>query len=267
MNAKICLALVLLCVSCLWADDYTFDNTITVDPSQPLSYTNLHDISTAISVANSSFYVGNTLINVVAGEFPHLIANPRFYDNRVIKVVGTRISDTQMTTITSNGAEYLGLIVEDNDLTGNVLIIENIRFEDAPTGVRIGDINEMEIYFNNCIFSNHVFWAIDSTVPFSITNSQILMPNSPGGYCQGGIRITGQDDYETALTATISGNTFTGKFYDHIIHAGIGENVPCVHYLHAVNIENNVFDATLWYNNNFQTGNGAVQTGGGYQPD
>ena len=263
MNARIFFLLFLsFLFSFLWAEDYAFDNTITVDPSQPLSYTNAHDITTAISWAYSSYFVGNTLINVVVGEFPNLIACPEFSDNKVVKVVGTRISDTQMTTIASNNAGYLGLIGEENDLTGNVLIIENIRFEGASTGVKIEDINELEIYFNHCIFSNQVFWAIDSTVPFSVTNSKFLMPNSPSGYGQGAIRITGQDDYETSLVATISGNTFSGKFYDHIIHAGLGENIPCSHYLRAVHIENNLFDATLWYNNNFPTGNGAVQTGG-----
>lgn len=262
MNARIFLFVIMFCVALLWADDYVFDNYITVDPSLPPSMENATNITDAISRAYSLNYVGNTLISVVNGNFQPIVAYPSMSNNKVVKVVGTRINDTQMTTVSSSNSQYLAWIGEPNDRTGNILIFENIRFEGASTGVEIHDIKELEIYFTSCIFSNQVLWAIDSTVPFSITNSKIMMPNTPGGYCQGAIRITGQDDNTTDLVATISGNVFTGKFYDHIIHAGIGLNIPCWHYLRAVNIEDNVFDATLRDNNTFETGNGAVQTGG-----
>jgi hypothetical protein len=127
----------LISFSMAWAE-HTFVHEITVDPSLPIVYhTNTHDIGGAIHWAFSND-LGNTIVRVVAGDFPSFVAVPANKANRVVKVVGTMASGQYQTTI-SGAATHQALIhIRDSQQRpGSTLIIEDLCIQGGPGGIKL----------------------------------------------------------------------------------------------------------------------------------
>ncbi len=234
---------------------------MTVDPTMPISQYNKHNITEAIHSGFTNSY-GNTLINVIAGDFGAFAAQPSSRSDRVVKVVGTRSFDTLLTRIT--GSSVLASITELSSGQGNVLILEDIAFEGSSYGVKLlHQIPRLQVFVNKCSFTNQVGWAIDSHVPLTITNCTFNMPSQYYNSCYGAISITGAAECEHDLTATILGNTFTGRFTRHIVELGAHSgSISSWHYLRTAIVEDNNFNGTYCSGANYPSGNGAVQASG-----
>lgn len=261
MLSVICTLLLLFSASFAWSE-HTFVHFMTVDPAVPISQYNKHDITQAISSGFTNPY-GNTLINVVAGDFGAFVAQPSYRSDRVVKVVGTRSNNTLLTR-TIGGSDVLAKIAENPSGQGNVLILENIAFEGSNYGVKpVYGTTKLQVFIDHCSFTNQAGWSIQSHIPLTITNCTFNMPSQNYNYCYGAISITGADICEHDMTATISANTFAGRFSRHIIELGAhtGSN-SAWHYLRAAIVEENIFNGTYCSANNYPFGNGAVQASG-----
>lgn len=258
MRSVICTLLLLFSGSLAWSE-HTFVHFMTVDPTLPISQYNKHDISEAIFSGFTNSY-GNTLINVSAGDFGAFAASPSYRSNRVVKVAGTRSSDTLLTRVITSYSNALATISEGGSSgQGNIFILEDIAFEGSSYGVKLEhDIPRLQVFINNCSFTNQVGWAIDSHVPLTITNCTFNMPSQYDYACYGAISITGVAECEHDMTAMINGNTFAGRFTRHIIDLGYAT----WNRLRAAIVEDNIFNGTYSSSGSYPYGNGAVQASG-----
>ncbi|MDP2172436.1 MAG: hypothetical protein Q8M98_03090 [Candidatus Cloacimonadaceae bacterium] len=87
-----------------------YNNFLTVDPSQPLSYTNKLNIQDAISMAHS--IPGNTQITVVAGNFGSFAISPR-QSGKALRILGTKVSESHITTIVQQGDAPLAQVLHE----------------------------------------------------------------------------------------------------------------------------------------------------------
>ncbi len=254
----------LISFSMAWAE-HTFVHEITVDPSLPIVYhTNTHDIGGAIHWAFSND-LGNTIVQVVAGDFPSFVAVPANKANRVVKVVGTMASGQYQTTI-SGAATHQALIhIRDSQQRpGSTLIIEDLCIQGGPGGIKLFEdyttIN-IGVYINRCKFEGNTMWSIKSPVPISVTNC-LFEPNQNYAACEGAIFISGTVQSNALQTAIIRGNTFTGQYSKKIIDLGDFDGLSAWHFLNAADVLDNVFDAKLASNGESNWRPGAIEAAG-----
>jgi len=256
--------LFLFCGSRAWSE-HIFVHEITVDPSLPNAYPhNTNTIGQAIYWAYNND-IGNTIVRIAAGDFPSFVATPTNKANRVVKVMGTMASGQYMTTISgSTTHQALVHIRESQQSPGSTLIIEDLCIQGSPGGIRVFDDGypfNTNISINRCKFVNNTGWSIKSTVPISVTNC-IFEPNQNYAACEGAILLDGNDESAASTIATIKGNTFSGHYYGHIIKLGEYAGVPTFHYLHAVDVIDNKFDAKYASNGQSNWRPGAIQVAG-----
>ncbi|MDP3114688.1 MAG: FlgD immunoglobulin-like domain containing protein [Candidatus Cloacimonadaceae bacterium] len=89
-----------------------------------------------------------------------------------------------------------------------------------------------------------------------------MPPNYIYSHAYGAIKISGTSNCNYDMTTTIRGNTFSGRFSEHIIELGYYGGVSTWHFLKAANVEDNVFNGTFYTSGGYPTGNGAVQASG-----
>ena len=258
------MAVFLLNFSVAWAE-HTFVHEITVDPSLPNSYpNNTNTIGQAIYWAYNND-IGNTIVRIAAGDFPSFVATPTYKANRVVKVMGTMASGQYMTTISgSTTHQALVHIRESQQSPGSTLIIEDLCIQGGPGGIRVFDDGypfNTNISINRCKFVNNTGWSIKSTVPISVTNC-IFEPNQNYAACEGAILLNGYDESAASTIATIKGNTFSGQYYGNIVKLGEYVGVPTFHYLHAVDVIDNKFDAIYASSDQSNDSPGAIQVAG-----
>ncbi|MDD3534470.1 MAG: T9SS type A sorting domain-containing protein [Candidatus Cloacimonetes bacterium] len=240
---------------------------MTVDPTLPISQYNKHDITQAINSGFTNPY-GNTLINLSAGDFGAFAACPSSRSNRVVKVVGTRSSDTLLTRVITSYPTVLAKIYDSSPMQNNILILEDIAFEGNMNGVEVDyNTTELQVFINNCSFTNNYGWSIRSHIPLTITNCTFNMPIQHFNFCHGAISLTGGCNCSHDMTATIRGNTFTGRFGWHTVELGAHPGSAPIagwHYLRAAIVEDNIFNGTYCSSagNPYPYGNGAVQASG-----
>ncbi|MDD2331207.1 MAG: FlgD immunoglobulin-like domain containing protein [Candidatus Cloacimonetes bacterium] len=258
IKTTVLLTLVLVPVLCM---GIVWDNFLTVDPSLPISSTNLQDIQDAISIAHG--LPGNTQVTIVSGTFDNIAVTP-WQSNKALRLLGTRISENNMTTIVQQGDdETLCYIEEIYSTSGNTVIIDNIKFVGAYTAIEVFEANSLQVFVENCVFSGQLNWTIDANLPISINNCKFDLPGQQG-YALGAIRMMGIDYVTVPLKTSITNCTFTGYYSRRIIEIGrvsAGMTMSGL-TIFDVEISNNFFNMTENGNVSYVEGTGAVQVAG-----